>query len=172
MEAELLNICEFGVLSYTRRSDITVVEWSRRVLTRIFTILKSDNVTVKSRQITGSLGRPQNPADYQKGENYAPTVGFFVCLAFMFMTIQMGWTIRSADVKSAFLQVELADRTTTKGERFRRILEVQPEMAKVFMEINERSGYKYFPEEMKLESDGRLYFIIEKAMYGLFESGR
>ena len=101
-----MNICEFGVLSYTRRSDITVVEWSRRVLTRIFTILKSDNVTVKSRQITGSLWRPQNPADYQKGENYAPTVGFFVCLAFMFMTIQMGWTIRSADVKSAFLQVE------------------------------------------------------------------
>ena len=66
---------------------------------------------------------------------------------------------RHADVKKAFLQVGLVDRNTTKGERFRRILEVQPKMAKVFMEINERSGYKYFPKEMKLESDGRLYFI-------------
>ena len=45
-------------------------------------------------------------------------------------------------------------------------------MAKVFIEMNKRSGYKHFPEEMKPESDGRLYFVIEKAMYGLFESGR
>ena len=78
----------------------------------------------------------------------------------MFMTIQMGWTIRSADVKSAFLQVKFDDRITLGGERFRRILEVQPEMAKIFMGINKRSGYKYFPKEMKPESDGRLYQVF------------
>ena len=45
-------------------------------------------------------------------------------------------------------------------------------MARVFLEINEESGYKYFPKDMQPETDGRLYFVIKKAMYGLFESGR
>ena len=82
--AEVQNILDFEVLSWTPRSEVSSVEWTKRVLTRIFTILKSDNVTIKSRQITGSLWRPHNPADCQKGENYAPTAGFFVCLAFIF----------------------------------------------------------------------------------------
>ena len=47
--AEVQNILEFEVLSWTPRSEVSSVEWTKRVLTRIFTILKSDNVTIKSR---------------------------------------------------------------------------------------------------------------------------
>ena len=69
VRAEILNILNFEVLQWVRRKEVTVVEWSRRVLTRVFTILKSDNQTVKSRQITGAAGRPQRASDCQKGEN-------------------------------------------------------------------------------------------------------
>ena len=103
VRAEILNILNFEVLHWVRRKEVTVVEWSRRVLTRIFTILKSDNQTVKSRQITGAAGRPQRASDYQKGENYAPTASFFACLLFAFTTVQLGLTIRTVDVKSAYL---------------------------------------------------------------------
>ena len=41
-------------------------------------------------------------------------------------------------------------------------------MARVFIKINKESGYKYFLRDMEPETDGRLYFVIKKAMYGLF----
>ena len=70
------------------------------------------------------------------------------------------------------VQADLETRTTPEGESFRRILEIHSDMARVFMEINKESGYRYFPKDMQPETDGRLYFVIKKAMYGLFESGR
>ena len=77
-----VQILEFEVLSWTPRSEVSSVEWTKRVLTRIFTILKSDNVTIKSRQSLAAYGDPRTQQIVPDGRNYTSTTGF-VCLDFI-----------------------------------------------------------------------------------------
>ena len=48
-----------------------------------FTILKSDNVTIKSRQSLAAYGDPRTQQIVPDGRNYTSTTGFVVCLDFI-----------------------------------------------------------------------------------------
>ena len=162
-EKEIKNILvDHKTLSQTTESELTHTEWIKRVYTRIFTTLKRDN-SVKARGIAGAGGKPQDRSDYPEG-TWSPCVKMQSLSIMCKVTAVRDWFVNSADVRAAYLNANLKDKVSAKtGEQFRRVLEVKGDLAQAFMRVK--------PDLTPPDSKGRLFFFIEKALYGLMESG-
>ena len=121
----------------------------------------------KARGITGCGYNPQNPAHYERKDRFVPTTTTASILIALSMVANEGKRVHSADIKAAYLNVDLIPVDTEDGE-FERVVEIDAKTAAQFRKVNAEKHY--WEQYMRPEANGKLYFVINKAFYGLLES--
>ena len=121
----------------------------------------------KANGISGCGYNPQNPAHYERTDRFVPTTTTASILIALSMAANEGKRVHSADIKAAYLNVDLIPVDTEDGE-FERVVEIDAKTAAQFRKVNAEKHY--WEQYMRPEANGKLYFVINKAFYGLLES--
>ena len=166
---EMRVLIDKGTIHPIHHPEITVMEMQKKLLTKIFTIVKRDGA-YKSRVVTGASGKPQDKADVPN--SWAPTGKFESVLMGLRIALREERHISTIDFTAAFLNADLPKQVTPNKVEFRRILEVKPEMIELILKV--RPAWKDFvcPGRGKhgTASLGSMFFVIDKALYGMIEA--
>ena len=166
---EMRVLIDKGTIHPIHHGDIRVMEMQKKLLTKIFTIMKRDGA-YKSRVVTGAAGKPQDRADVPN--SWAPTGKFESVLMGLRIALRESRHVSTIDFTAAFLNADLPKQITPDKTEFRRILEVKPEMIELILKV--RPAWKEFicPGRGKhgTASLGSMFFVIDKALYGLIEA--
>jgi hypothetical protein len=158
---EIRTIIEYDAIKPTHIKDLTQLEICKRVLTRIFTIRKRCG-KIKSRAIAGAGARRQDPRDV--GSTYSPTAKFRSMMLALKVALHEKRSISTVDMTGAYLHADLQDSKTPRGESFRRILEIKPDMVHLVLSIKpEWAPYVCNGVGRRDAHKGSMFFVIKKS---------
>ena len=166
---ELRTLIEKRTIHPVMHEDISIIEMQKRILTRLFTIVKRDG-TVKSRAVSGAKGKPQSSEDVVN--RWAPTVKFESVFMGLRVALREQRHISTIDFTAAFLNAKIPDQVTPEGIQFRRILEITPDMVELILQIKPEWATYVCTGRGKqgTANKGSIFFVIDRALYGLIEA--
>ena len=148
-------------------TEITAVEMQKRLLTKLFTIFKKN--AYKSRAVAGGMGRPQQRE--KEVDSASPTGLFESARIGLRVAVEEQRDVSLIDFTAAFLNADLPPQISN-GVEFRRILEITPDLVQLILQVE--PSWKEFICEGRGKTGnsgkGSMYFIIDKALYGMIES--
>jgi hypothetical protein len=164
---ELRTLIAKKTIRPIKHEEITPVEMQKRLLTKLFTILKKN--TYKSRAVAGGMGRPQQR---EEGiDSASPTALFESARIGLRVAVEEQRDVSIIDFTAAFLNADLPPQISN-GTEFRRILELSPDLVQLIL-IVEPSWKEFICEgrgKNGTAGKGSIYFVIDKALYGMIES--
>ena len=168
-QKEVANILLYDTVRPEHPENINELEISKRVRMKVFTKVKRDG-QIKSRAPTG-IGRfAQDKRDVP--DRFSPTASKGSIMLGLKASAIENRLVSTADVKSAYLNAPLPESTSKEGVKFRRILELEGEMLAHFLEQRpEWEKYICKGYGPKKRHAGSMFLVIQKALYGLLESG-
>jgi hypothetical protein len=169
MLKEMRVLIDKGTIHPVHHTEITIMEMQKRLLTKIFTIMKRDGA-FKSRVVTGASGKPQDKADVPN--SWAPTGKFESVLMGLRVALRESRHISTIDFTAAFLNADLPKQVTPSKEEFRRIIEIKPAMIDLILKVRPEWAEFVCPGRGKhgTANLGSMFFVIDKALYGLIEA--
>ena len=166
---ELKTLIDKKTIHPIMDGTMSVMEVQKRILTRLFTIIKRDG-SVKSRAVSGAKGKPQCQEDVVN--RWAPTVKFESVFMGLRVALREQRHLSTIDFQSAFLNAPIPKQVTPEGTPFRRILEITPDMVELILQLQPSWAEFVCQGRGKngTSNKGSIFFVIDRALYGLIEA--
>ncbi len=165
---ELTTLFEKKTIHPLHHDAIWPVEMQKRLLTKLFTVIKRDN-KYKSRAVAGGGARPQQREEGMV--SCSPTAKWESVFMGLRVAIEQQRDVSTMDFTAAFLNAPLPPQKSN-GVDFRRILELTPDIVQLVLELHPEWEHFVCPGRGKngTASKGSMFFVIDKALYGMIES--
>jgi hypothetical protein len=157
LSKELTSLHAKKVFKQVLLRDLSKKQIKRIIRSKMFLKqkYKADGVfdKLKSRYVAG--GHMQRRDEYSEGETSSPTVGLQSVYMVVSIAAREKRKVGSMDVGTAYLNATMMKEV---------IMRIEPKLAELLV--------KMFPGEYELDSDGCIYVVLEKALYGCLESAK